>query len=242
MRVAAVIPARYDSSRFPGKILARKTGKFLVQHVYERVCQARLVDQTIIATDDERIGRACDEFGSVWQMTRRDHASGTDRVAEVADRIDAEIIVNVQGDEPEIAPANIDTLVKLLQTDDGADMATLAAAFNSSAGEDINNPNIVKVVTDKWGRALYFSRWPIPYYRDAGGAHRKHLGLYAYRRDILGRLSLLEPTPLEKAEKLEQLRALENGMTIAVADVEHTAVGIDTPQQYEEFVERYGSE
>jgi 3-deoxy-manno-octulosonate cytidylyltransferase (CMP-KDO synthetase) len=240
--VVAVIPARYASFRFPGKLLAKQTGKYLLEHVYECVKRANLVREVIIATDDERIVQACDEFGASWRMTRTEHPSGTDRIAEVAAGLDDEIIVNVQGDEPEIEPGNIDRLIELLQSDLQADMATLASVFRPD--EDINNPNVVKVVVDVRGHALYFSRWPIPYQRDAdetgsGIIYRKHLGIYAYRREVLVKLSRLAPTPLEQAEKLEQLRALENGLTIAVTDVEHDSVGIDTPEQYEEFVKRY---
>lgn len=240
MGVVAVIPARYASSRFPGKLLARESGKYLIQHVYEQVCQAQLLESVLIATDDERIGKACEEFGASWQLTRTDHPSGTDRIAEAAAKLDADIIVNVQGDEPEIDPANIDRLVECIYGDTVADMATLAAIFGP--GEDINNPNVVKVIVDQRGRAIYFSRHPIPYHRDEDGprpVYRKHLGLYAYRRDTLLRLSALAPTPLEQAEKLEQLRALEHGITIAVAEVEHESVGIDTPEQYDEFVKRH---
>jgi len=238
--VAAIIPARYASTRFSGKLLAKQTGKYLIQHVYEQVCRAGLIDSVLIATDDEKIGRACDEFGAKWQMTRTDHVSGTDRIAEVAAELDAEIIVNVQGDEPEIEPGNIDCLIELLRSDKKADMATLAAVFGPK--EDVDNPNIVKVVTNRQGRALYFSRWAIPYKRDKESertVYKKHLGIYAYRKEALLKLSKLEPTPLELAEKLEQLRALENELIIAVGEVEHSAAGIDTPEQYEEFVKRY---
>jgi 3-deoxy-manno-octulosonate cytidylyltransferase (CMP-KDO synthetase) len=162
--VVAVIPARYASSRFPGKLLASQSGKYLIQHVYEQVCQAKLLDSVLIATDDDRIGRACEEFGARWRMTRADHPSGTDRIAEAASELDAEIIVNVQGDEPEIVPANINRLVECIEGDPVADMATLAAVFGS--GEDIGNPNVVKVIVDQRGRAIYFSRHPIPYHRD----------------------------------------------------------------------------
>ncbi|MBN1846095.1 MAG: 3-deoxy-manno-octulosonate cytidylyltransferase [Sedimentisphaerales bacterium] len=242
MDVIAVIPARYASVRFPGKLLACRTGKYLIQHVYEQVCRARLPEAVIIATDDERIGRACERFGADWRMTRIDHASGTDRIAEVAGCLEAGIIVNVQGDEPQVDPAHVDRLVECLRADPGADMATLAAAFD--AGRDIHDPHVVKVVADCRGRALYFSRCAIPYQRDADGiqpVYRRHLGLYAYRREALLRLSRLAPTPLERAEKLEQLRALEHGFAIALAEVVDNSVGIDTPEQYEEFVQRYRS-
>lgn len=241
MRVFAVIPARYDSSRFPGKALADKTGKYLIQHVYEQVTQARLISEVVIATDDQRIFDACGEFGARCFMTRGDHVSGTDRVAEVAGQLAGDIIVNVQGDEPEVDPAHIDAAVELLRRDDAAGMATLAGPLTDTS--DIDNPNIVKVVIDCRGHALYFSRWPIPYRRDPdsgqAGPYRRHIGLYAYRPDVLVRLSRFEPTPLERSESLEQLRALENGIVIAVADMKGVAaVGIDTPRQYEAFVRR----
>ena len=241
MGVVAVIPARYTSSRFPGKVLAKQTGKYLIQHVYERVCAARLVDDVIIATDDPRVSDACSQFQAPCTMTRPDHPSGTDRIAEAVADLSADIVVNVQGDEPEIDPAHIDRAVELLRSDGDAHIATLACPLTSRA--DIENPNIVKVVVTLTGRALYFSRWPIPYCRDADGigpvAYRRHLGLYAYRKPVLLRMSGWPPTPLEETEKLEQLRALENGLTIAVADTEHSAEGIDTPEQYAAFVRRY---
>ena len=240
MSVVAIIPARYASTRFPGKLLAKQTGKYLVQHVYEQVRRVSLIDNVLIATDDERIGKACDQFGAKWRMTRTDHQSGTDRIAEVAAELDAEIIVNVQGDEPEIEPGNIDCLIELLHNNKQADMATLASVFGPD--EDVDNPNVVKVVTNRQGYALYFSRWAIPYKRDKDNerpVYKKHIGIYAYRKEVLLKLSKLETSPMESAEKLEQLRALENGMTIAVAEVEHSAVGIDTPGQYDEFVRRY---
>lgn len=244
MRVSAVIPARYASTRFPGKLLARRSGKFLIQHVHERVCAAGRIDEVLIAADDQRIADACRQFGADCRMTSPDHQSGTDRIAEVAVALDCDIIVNVQGDEPEIEPKSIERLADLILQDETAEMATLAAAIDDP--KELADPNVVKVVAGAGGRALYFSRLPIPYDRSAGGAgslslYRKHIGIYAYRREILLRLSALEPTPLETAEKLEQLRALENGIAIAVAEVEHNAVGIDTPEQYAEFVKRHNS-
>ncbi len=239
VNITAIIPARYASSRFPGKLLARETGKYLIEHVYEQVSKASLINNIMIAADDKRIGQACDEFGGRWIMTRADHQCGTDRIAEAAQELEAEIIINVQGDEPEIDPAAVDKLTQLLLDDKEAQMATLAAVITEKT--EIDNPNVVKVVTDKKNRALYFSRRPIPYNRDnttAAGVYRKHLGIYAYRREMLLKFSALEQTPLEQMEKLEQLRALENGINISVADVDHPAVGIDTPQQYAEFVQR----
>ena len=238
MSVIAVIPARYDSTRFPGKPLAKKTGKYLIQHVFEQVQKAALIDDILIATDDLRISAACEEFGAKCQMTSSAHPSGTDRIAEVAGDLDASIIVNVQADEPQIEPKHIDLLVKLLQSDHQADLATLASPFDPQ--DRLDDPNIVKVVTDCKGRALYFSRSCIPYEPKPdhpGPCHRKHIGIYAYRKQALLTLSRLEPSVLERVEKLEQLRALENGLLIAVARVEHHAGGIDTPQQYENFVQ-----
>ncbi|MCH9021593.1 MAG: 3-deoxy-manno-octulosonate cytidylyltransferase [Planctomycetes bacterium] len=237
MSVIAVIPARYASTRFPGKPLAKKTGKYLVQHVFEQVQKADLIDGILIATDDLRIFSACEEFGAKCKMTSPSHPSGTDRIAEVACDLDASIIVNIQADEPQIDPKHIDLLVKLLQSDKQADLATLAAPFDPQ--DRLDDPNIVKVVIDCKDRALYFSRSCIPYEPKPdhpGPCHHKHIGIYAYRKQALLTLSRLEPSALERVEKLEQLRALENGLMIAVARVEHHAVGIDTPQQYEEFV------
>jgi 3-deoxy-manno-octulosonate cytidylyltransferase (CMP-KDO synthetase) len=246
MNVAAVIPARYASTRFPGKPLVRETGKYLIQHVYEQVSRARSVADVIVATDDERIRQAVESFGGRAVMTRADHPSGTDRVAEVAAGLDAAIILNVQGDEPEIEPADIDKLVGLLAADAEVVMGTLACPF--PAGADPRDPNAVKVVLDRRGRALYFSRALIPYPRDSAGAPSSgqewllHLGVYAYRRDFLLRLAKLPPTPAERMEKLEQLRALENGYAIAVGIVERAAVGIDTPADYAAFVKRMQSQ
>jgi 3-deoxy-manno-octulosonate cytidylyltransferase (CMP-KDO synthetase) len=242
MNAVAIIPARYASTRFPGKPLLRETGKYLIQHVYEQVSRARSLAEVIVATDDERIAEAVRSFHGRVVMTRSDHPSGTDRVAEVACGLDAEIIVNVQGDEPEIEPGNIDKLVSLLAGDTAVQIGTLACPFPSAA--DPTDPNAVKVVLDSRGRALYFSRSLIPYPRDTAGrptvpAHwLLHLGIYAYRRAFLLELAKLPPTPLEQREKLEQLRTLENGHAIAVGIVEKAAIGIDTPEDYAVFVRR----
>jgi 3-deoxy-manno-octulosonate cytidylyltransferase (CMP-KDO synthetase) len=245
MKAVAVIPARYASTRFPAKPLANRTGKFLIQHVVENALKAKTTSAVITATDDERIAAAVRSFGAPVAMTRSDHPSGTDRVAEVAAGLDAEIIVNVQGDEPTLPPHYIDRLVERMRSDRGADMATLAAPF--PAGESPDDPARVKVVLGVTGRALYFSRSRIPFVRDAAGGSGAtggspasvcllHLGIYAYRRDFLLRLAKLPPTPLEQFEKLEQLRVLEHGHSIAVEIVEAATQGIDTPEQYEEFV------
>jgi 3-deoxy-manno-octulosonate cytidylyltransferase (CMP-KDO synthetase) len=241
----AVIPARYASTRFPGKPLLRETGKYLIQHVCEQVGQARSIDEVIVATDDERIAQAVRSFGGRVAMTRADHPSGTDRVAEVARGLNAEIIVNVQGDEPEIEPGSIDTLVGLLTSNPTVRIGTLACPFPADA--DPTDPNAVKVVLNARGWALYFSRSLIPYPRDTVGRPTLpgrwllHLGIYAYRRSFLLELAKLPPTPLEQCEKLEQLRVLENGHAMAVGLVERAAIGIDTPEDYSAFVTRYQS-
>lgn len=240
MKTAVVIPARYASTRLPGKPLLRETGKYLVQHVYERACQAAGVDLVVVATDDPRIASAVRGFGGRVEMTRRDHPSGTDRVAEVARRLDADCVVNLQGDEPLIDPASVETLIRVLGDAD-ADMATLAAPIQSA--EQWRNPNCVKVVCDADGRALYFSRSPVPFVRDGQpdfGARPpcflQHLGIYAYRRRFLFTLADLPPHPLEHLEKLEQLRVLAHGRRIQVGVVGHSTPGVDTYDDYRRFV------
>jgi 3-deoxy-manno-octulosonate cytidylyltransferase (CMP-KDO synthetase) len=244
VQTAIVIPARYASTRLPGKPLLRTTGKYLIQHVYERACQAHSAGLVIVATDDPRIAAAVQNFGGRVMMTRRDHPSGTDRVAEVARQVDADLIVNLQGDEPLIDPEALDLLPQLLKRDPDADMATLAVPITSL--EQWHDPSCVKVVCAANGRALYFSRSPIPFVRDgrpdfAAEPPRflQHLGLYAYRRDFLLRLASLPPEPLEKLEKLEQLRALAVGRHISVGVVRHAAVGVDTWADYDRFVQLY---
>ncbi len=247
MKTAIVIPARYASSRLPGKPLLRHTGKYLVQHVYERACEARCARDVVIATDDPRVVAAVQSFGGRVQMTRRDHPSGTDRVAEVARGLDADVIINLQGDEPLVDPAALDLLPELLRRDPGATVATLATPLRSA--EQWQNPNCVKVVCDAAGRALYFSRSPIPFVRDgqpdfAAQPPRflQHVGLYAYRRPFLLHLAALPPEPLEETEKLEQLRVLALGHRIRVGVVTETAIGVDTPEDYARFVEWYRAE
>ncbi|MCC6580025.1 MAG: 3-deoxy-manno-octulosonate cytidylyltransferase [Phycisphaeraceae bacterium] len=239
MAASVIIPARFGSTRFPAKILAAATGRPLVQHVVDQARRCRRVRQVMVATDDRRIVDALEPDGTVCAMTSVDHQSGTDRLAEVAAGLDDEIIVNVQGDEPEIEPGIIDDLVKRLEESDD-DMATAATAL--PAGADPSDPNLVKVVMDADGRAIYFSRAPIPFYRDPGDAgapaHYLHLGIYAYRRTFLLQFASWKPTPLERAEKLEQLRALEHGRSIFVLKVSRATHGIDTPEQYAEFVGR----
>jgi 3-deoxy-manno-octulosonate cytidylyltransferase (CMP-KDO synthetase) len=247
MKTAIVIPARYGSHRLPGKPLLRQTGKYLVQHVYERAAQSRRAAQVVVATDDPRIVAAVEGFGGAAVLTRRDHASGTDRVAEVAQQLDAEIIVNLQGDEPLVDPAALDLLPDLLRRDPGADVATLAVPIASA--EQWHNTNCVKVVCDAAGRALYFSRSPIPYVRDGEpdfaarpARFLQHLGLYAYRRAFLLQLARMQPHPLEEAEKLEQLRVLALGQRIHVGVVAHAGSGVDTFDDYQQFVRLYRQE
>jgi 3-deoxy-manno-octulosonate cytidylyltransferase (CMP-KDO synthetase) len=242
VKVLACIPARYGSTRFPAKVLAKDTGKFLIQHTWERACAAKLPEKVIIAADDERVVAAAQFFGADCILTSPDCPSGTDRIAEAVADIDVDIVVNLQADEPEIDPVNIDKVAQLLIDNPDAPMATLAADFQSA--DQISNPNIVKVITDCNNKAIYFSRSVIPYDRNKAGVgnveyYLRHLGIYAYRKDFLLKITKLPQTPLEKIEKLEQLRAIENGFSILIAKVEHASDGIDTPDQYAEFVKRY---
>lgn len=238
MAATVVIPARFGSTRFPAKILAVATGKPLVQHVVDQVRQCKRVGRIIVATDDQRITDALKPFGTDVQMTSPDHQSGTDRIAEVARGLSDEIVVNVQGDEPEIEPEIVDALIERL-TKHSDDMATAATPFAPDA--DATNPNLVKVILATDGRAIYFSRSPIPYRRDTSISlpYLLHLGIYAYRRSFLLEFASWKPTPLEMIEKLEQLRALEHGRTVFVLKVHRATHGIDTPEQYDAFVKRW---
>jgi len=242
--VLACIPARYGSTRFPAKVLAKDTGKFLIQHTYEQACLAKLPEKVIIAADDERVVAAAATFGAECILTSVENKSGTDRIAEAVADIDVDIVVNLQADEPEIDPENIDYLAKLLLDNPQCQMATLAADFQTP--EQVANPDIVKVITDCDSKAIYFSRAPIPYDRESFGAgevrqYLRHIGIYAYRKQFLLKITALPQTKLEKIEKLEQLRAIENGFPILVGKVEHTCDGIDTPSQYAKFVKRQKS-
>ncbi|MCP3903147.1 MAG: 3-deoxy-manno-octulosonate cytidylyltransferase [Planctomycetes bacterium] len=240
MPATIVIPARYESQRFPGKVLADRTGKPLIQHVWERAGQAASARRVVIATDDERIRVAAEAFGAVVIMTRRDHPNGTSRIAEAAAHLDTDLVVNVQGDEPEIEPKLIDLAVDAIVGHGDCPVSTVASPFDPE--EDPADPNVVKVVVDARGRALYFSRALIPHDRDGAGAAAacplKHLGLYVYRRPFLSTYVRLAPTPLETTERLEQLRVLEHGFGIAVAIGNASYTGIDTPEQYDAFVAR----
>lgn len=241
MSVVAIIPARYGSTRLPGKPLAMIGGKPMIQHVYQSAAQAQVLDRVIVATDDRRIEAAVKSFGGEVMMTSPKHASGTDRLAEVARKLKADLLVNVQGDLPFIHAETITRAVEPLRRNRTIPMGTVCSAIHHEA--EWQNPNVVKVLTDRAGFAMYFTRAPIPYVRnqavDLGGeklsARRKrrlwgyrHLGIYVYRRDFLLKFARLQPTTLERIESLEQLRALENGFQIYVAEVDERSVEVDT--------------
>lgn len=232
IKVVVVIPARYLSTRLPGKPLVSLAGKPMIQRVYERVRLAQRVDRVIVATDDERIVKAVEGFGGEARMTRADHRTGTERVAEVAAREEAELFVNVQGDEPLLDPVAVDTAVASLREEPAASIATVATPIKAPA--DIMDPNVVKTVLDFDGNALYFSRAPVPWVRDTASKiqvrHLKHLGLYVFQRDALLEYPTLPQGELERSEQLEQLRWLENGWKIRVAEVEHDAVSVDVAE------------
>jgi 3-deoxy-manno-octulosonate cytidylyltransferase (CMP-KDO synthetase) len=256
MRVTGIIPARLESSRLPGKLLLNETGKPLIQHTWESASQASVLKSSVlkgeghsgirlvVATDSLQIAATVKLFGGEVEMTG-DHPCGTDRIAEVVRRtcLDSDIIVNIQGDEPDIDPAAIDKVASLLIDDPTAGMATLCTPISDAAMLD--DPGCVKAVVTADGRALYFSRSPVPFLRDGDREEllagddspwRLHLGIYAYRREFLLSLTQRPPSPLEQLEKLEQLRALEMGATIRIAEVAHRSVGIDTPEDYARFV------
>lgn len=232
-----VIPARYGATRFPGKPLATLCGKPMIQCVYERAKQATLLDRIIIATDDERIAAAVRQCGGEAVMTPSALPSGTDRVAAVARDLAFEVIVNIQGDEPLMEPAMIDQVVQALTDDPQLPIATLCKRL--TAAEDIANPNVVKVARDARDRALYFSRSPIPFKRGTvQPTYWKHLGIYGYRKASLLQFVACPPTPLEQAEQLEQLRALEHGMRIGVFETAHDTIAVDTPEDLRKVEER----
>lgn len=233
-KVTAIIPARYASSRFPGKALADLLGSPMIRHVYERAAQASLVNEVFVATDDDRIKKAVEGFSGRAVLTRSDHSSGTDRLAEALSYTDSELIVNVQGDEPVISPEMIDQAIEPFFSEPDLVMTTLKKRICSK--QELLNTNIVKVVTDYRGDALYFSRLPIPCRRGETlpdplqRDYYKHIGLYVYRRDFLEFITSLEVSPLEQAECLEQLRVLENGYSIRVIQTTCHTIGVDTPQ------------
>jgi 3-deoxy-manno-octulosonate cytidylyltransferase (CMP-KDO synthetase) len=229
-KILGVIPARFASTRFPGKVLAHIAGKTMLQHVYERAALSTYLTSTLIATDDDRVYSVARSFGARVRMTRSDHLSGTDRAAEVASAENAEIIVNIQGDEPLIDPAAIDAAILPMVHEPELVMGTLKKRIEDP--REITDPNVVKVVTNSAGDAIYFSRCPIPFERDKSGStpYFKHIGLYVYQRDFLLAYSALPVGPLEIAERLEQLRALENGHRIRVVETEYESLGVDTPE------------
>ncbi len=249
MQAIAIIPARYASERLPGKPVLEEardvTGKYIIQHVYERACRAETIREVVVATDDVRIAKVVEGFGGRVQMTSPEHRSGTDRIAEVAAGMECAVVVNVQGDEPEISPRQIDVVAGLLQEDEDAVMGTLAHEIPDR--ETCADPGAVKVVVDANGYALYFSRAAIPFVRgDAEKWFRenprtvlKHLGIYSYRRDFLLRFAEMEPSALETAEKLEQLRALEAGYRIKVARTDSPGLGIDTPADLRRWLDKF---
>lgn len=234
-RTVIVIPARYGATRLPGKPLVQLAGKAMIQRVYERAKLAKTASRVIVATDDERIMNAVKAFGGEARMTRPDHRTGTERVAEVAAHIEGDVFVNVQGDEPLLDPEAVDTAVKALLEPPEAQIATVATAIKTPA--DIMDPNVVKTVLDFDGNALYFSRAPIPWVRDSASKvqvrHWKHLGLYVFKKDALLEYATLPQGELEKIEQLEQLRWMENGWKIRVAEVQHDAVSVDVAADVE---------
>jgi 3-deoxy-manno-octulosonate cytidylyltransferase (CMP-KDO synthetase) len=239
MSVTVIIPARYASTRLPGKPLLAETGKPLIQHVVENVRGAEHVNRVVVATDDDRIAQAVRNFGGEVAMTREDHPSGTDRLSEAAEKLelaDNDIVINVQGDEPDIPRELVSELSEVIAESD-APMATLCTPISADAAGD---PNKVKVVFDAAGRAMYFSRAKIPFDRDGGGSgqYYLHIGIYAYRVWFLKQFAAMSPTATEQTEKLEQLRALEHGHPIAVRVVQYDGCGIDTPEDYAGFVKR----
>lgn len=247
IEAVGIIPARYRSTRFEGKVLALIAGKPMVQHVYERATQAKRLSQVIIATDDERVAKVAEAFGAHVALTSPEHPSGTDRVAEVAVSLECDVVVNIQGDEPLLDPNAIDAAVEPFIREAKLWMSTLATPIDNRT--DYVNPNVVKVVVDEQGYALYFSRSPIPFFRPMGripsepqfempsnGAPvrvLRHVGLYAFRRAFLLEYAGWERTPLERAEGLEQLRALEHGVRIRVVETPYKAIGVDTPEDLE---------
>ncbi len=240
-KAIAIIPARYHSTRFPGKPLVAINQKPMIQHVYEKVCQSSRIGRVIVATDDDRILRVVEEFGGEAWMTSTGHTSGTDRVAEVACQQEADLIVNVQGDEPFIDPACIDAMIEPFDTEPGLMISTLCHPITLE--DDLYNPNIVKVVTDRKGFALYFSRSPIPYsphsnlVLKSASVFKRHMGLYTYRKSFLEQLPKLERSSLEDSESLEQLRFLENGYQIKVINTTYQPLAVDTPDDLERINE-----
>lgn len=246
-KITGLIPARYASTRFPGKALATLLGKPMIQHTFERASRARCLTDLYVVTDDRRIEDVVRRFGGEPIMTSPHHPSGTDRLAEAVRYLDSDVIVNIQGDEPLITPEAIDTVARPLLDDPDVPMSTLAHRITRP--EDLLNPHMGKVVFDRQGRALYFSRSPLPWPGECldGEYLREHryyntVGLYGYRRDFLLTFAALEPTPLERAERLEQLRALEHGYRIMVKETDYAPLGVDVPADLEKAERRLAAE
>ena len=231
MRFTGVIPARRYSSRLPGKCLIEIAGKPMIQWVYERSSQARSLADVVVATDDTRLLEVVRSFGGQAILTSSEHLSGTDRVAEVAEQVESDVFVNIQGDEPLISPNTIDAVCRPLAEDSELLLSTACVQLHEAS--EIASPHNVKVVRDRTGKALYFSRHPIPYLWAGSGRHFKHLGIYGYRRELLLRLPEMAASELEKAERLEQLRFLESGIAIRVVTVDDDSVGVDTEADLE---------
>lgn len=235
MDVIGIIPARFSSTRFDGKVLADISGKPMLQHVWEKAKEARTLDDLIIACDDERVARAAEEFGAKAVMTSKDHSSGTDRICEVVNFLDVKIVINIQADEPLIHPVMIDTVSRSLLEEKTVSMATLMKKIEMQ--EELNDPHVVKVVVDKDNFALYFSRAAIPYLAATSSVqspvYYKHIGLYGYTKDFLFTYKNLPVSTLEAAEKLEQLRVLQEGIKIKVIETKYETIGVDTPQDLE---------
>jgi 3-deoxy-manno-octulosonate cytidylyltransferase (CMP-KDO synthetase) len=235
LHIVAIIPARFASTRLPGKVLADIDGRPMIEHVYRRAEAASLIAQVIVATDDLRIATRVGDFGGKVRLTKATHQSGTDRLAEIVATLDCDIVVNVQADEPLVDPRAIDQTIAPLIADSSVHMSTLYKRITQPT--ELTDPNVVKVVVDRGGYALYFSRAPIPYVRDPRGGWPplyRHIGLYAYRRSALLVLASLEPTPLERAESLEQLRALEHGIRIKAVETTYDSIGVDTAADLEQ--------
>ncbi|MFA6384440.1 MAG: 3-deoxy-manno-octulosonate cytidylyltransferase [Candidatus Omnitrophota bacterium] len=230
--VIGVIPARYSSTRFEGKVLADIGGKPMIQHVWERAKQALLLDDLIIACDDERVAAVAKEFGANVVMTAKQHVCGTDRIAEVVNPLECKVVINIQGDEPLLHPTMIDNVARVLLDDQAVSMATIIKRIDDPGS--IADPHVVKVVVDKNGYALYFSRAPIPFLAHSSEVkapvYYKHIGLYGYTKDFLFTFKNLKPSQLEKIEKLEQLRVLEEGYKIKVIETKYETIGVDTAE------------
>lgn len=243
MKVVGVIPARYKSTRFEGKPLVEICGKTMIQRVYEQAQKAKMIDEIYIATDDERIRTKAESFGAKVIMTSPEHVSGTDRIAEAIGNIDCDIVINVQGDEPLINPEVLNALATAMIREPDIPMATLIISIKDM--KEIQDPNVVKVVKDKNGFALYCSRAMIPFSRDGNWTNMfKQIGIYAYRRDFLLKFASMEPTTYENIEKLEQLRALENGYKLKTVGTNFDSIGVDIPEdvkKVEEYLKKRGN-